>query len=86
MYVARNAKKYDCFNPGVNGQENYDLGLDFGIGRKQVSNCDEQINGEMLGSEYRELVQSLYQKQIDFFYHVLHLVKTTTESFVSSFD
>lgn len=76
---ARNAKEYGCFNPDVNGEENYDLGLDFGIGRKQVSNCDEQLSGEMLDSECRELVQSLNQKQMEFFYHVLHLVKTTND-------
>lgn len=76
---ARNAKEYGCFNPDVNGEKNYDLGLDFGIGRKQVSNCDEQLSGEMLDPEYRELVQSLYQKEMEFFYHVLHLVKTTND-------
>lgn len=76
---ARSAKEYGCFNPDVNGEENYDLGLDFGIGRKQVSNCDEQLSGGMLDSEYRELVQSFNQKQMEFFYHVLHLVKTTND-------
>lgn len=63
LWCCNKCKRVWLFNPGVNGEENYDLGLDFGIGRKQVSNCDEQINGEMLGSEYRELVQSLNQKQ-----------------------
>lgn len=50
------------FNPGPNVEHNYDLGVDFGIGRKQLFGNDEQLSGEMLDEEYRKIIQSLNKK------------------------
>ena len=68
-----------CFDPGVNNEQGYDLGIDFGIGRKQVLSHDEQLSGKMLDDEYRCMIQTLNEKQKHYFYHVLYYVKTSNE-------
>jgi exonuclease III len=75
---SQNSKELGCFNPGKSASQEptYDIGIDFGIGRKQFFCNDEELSGEMLDSEYREMVQSLNTKQKEFFYHILHLAKT----------
>lgn len=45
------------------------------IGRKQILN-EEHLTGELNDDEYRDLVQKLNIKQKEFFYHVLHWMKT----------
>lgn len=76
---SQNSEEFGCFNPGVNASQgqSYDIGIDFGIGRKQLFCDDDELTREMLDGEYREMVQSLNLKQKEFFYHILHLAKTT---------
>lgn len=76
---AQNSVEFGCFNPGPNVEHNYDLGVDFGIGRKQLSGNDEQLSGEMLDDEYRKIIQSLNKKQKEYFNHVLHYIKTKNQ-------
>lgn len=72
-------RNFFCFNPGPNIEQNYDLGVDVGIGRRQLPYHDEQLSGEMLDNEYRKMIQSLNRKQKEYFYHVLHYIKTKKE-------
>lgn len=70
------SQDFGCFNPGNTSEtREYDLALDMNIGRKQISN-DEHLTGELNDDEYRDLVQKLNIKQKEFFYHVLHWMKT----------
>lgn len=75
------SQEFDCFNPGVTAEGSYDLGFDFGIGRKDLSSHDEQLSGEMLDWEYRKLVKYLNRKQKEFFNHIIHLAKTSKKPF-----
>ena len=68
-----------CFDPVVNNAQGYDMGIDFGIGRKQVLSHDKQLSGEMLDDEYRCMIQTLNEKQKHYFYHGLYYVKTSNE-------
>ncbi|XP_065931772.1 uncharacterized protein [Magallana gigas] len=65
---------HGCFNPETAGVS-YDLGLDLGITRKQVEINDLVFN-TMNDEEYRKLTCELNVKQKQFFYHILHSVKT----------
>lgn len=70
------SQDFGCFNPGNTSETSeYDLALDMNIGRKQILN-DEHLTGELNDDEYRDLVQKLNIKQKEFFYHVLHWMKT----------
>ena len=63
---------HEFFNPGKNQTfSTYDIGVEFGISRKFISN-EETIHGEMMDTDYRKMVQMLNKKQKEFFYHVLH--------------
>lgn len=75
----RNSEEFGCFNPGPNIEQNYDLGVDVGIGRRQLPYHDEQLSGEMFDNEYRKMIQSLNRKQKEYFYHILHYIKTKKE-------
>ncbi|XP_078345269.1 uncharacterized protein LOC144630776 [Oculina patagonica] len=60
---------------------NYDLSEDLGI-PSNTESCERNISfDELPDEEYREAVRSLNVDQMKFFYHVLHLVKTTNEPF-----
>ncbi|KAL9957973.1 hypothetical protein ACROYT_G034933 [Oculina patagonica] len=60
---------------------NYDLSEDLGI-PSNTENYERNISfDELPDEEYREAVRSLNVDQMKFFYHVLHLVKTTNEPF-----
>ena len=39
---------------------------------------------ELPDNEYRQMVQTLNKEQKEFFYHVLHLIKTFDEAFYCS--
>lgn len=67
------AEKYGCFDPGK--QLNYDVALDIGITRKQISDDDLHMH-KLPETEYREMVRSLNPKQKAFFYHILHWFKS----------
>ena len=58
-------------HPDLN--ENYDLSCDLGI--------PSAASNELQDDDYRKMVQKLNRKQKEFFYHVLHLIKTFENSF-----
>lgn len=58
----------------------YDLGLDIGITRKQISDCEYQVNS-LDQNAFMSLVRNLNEKQRTFFYHVLHKVKNDSLPF-----
>ncbi len=60
--------------------ESYDLSDDIGI-PSTCSNSEQLILNEMQDHEYRQMVQSLNKEQKEFFYHILHLIKTSDEPF-----
>ena len=60
--------------------ENYDLSDDVGI-PSTVSSSEPLILNEMQDQEYRQLIQTLNKKQKEFFYHILHLIKTSDKPF-----
>ncbi len=70
---------FGCFDPGKNKQHNqYDLLDDIGIFPR--SNDQEELSCKRLSDDdYRSLVRSLNEKQRQFFYHVLHSIKTKDE-------
>ena len=70
------SQTYGCFDPGSNRLHNqYDLYNDFGLFAR--SNDDEEIQQHRIqDTEYRNLVSSLNKEQKEFFYHVVHSVKT----------
>lgn len=70
------SKLFGCFDPGTSKQHSqYDLFNDMGI---LPTNNDEELllQNRLHESQYRRLVRSLNIKQKEFFYHVLHSVKT----------
>lgn len=72
---------YGCFNADENaGTERhnsyaYDLGQDIGVARRQLE-TDYRVVNEVSNEEFLEMVLALNHKQKEFFYHVLHWVKT----------
>ena len=54
--------------------ENYNLSDDLGI--PSVDNTEPLIMNELQDNEYKHMVQILNKEQKEFFYHVLHLIKT----------
>ena len=58
---------------------NYNLLDDLGI--PSVDNTEPLIMNELPDDEYRYLVQKLNKEQKEFFYHILHLIKTAYEAF-----
>jgi hypothetical protein len=75
------SETYGCFDPGTcKGKENehhnqYDIGQDLGIARKSIENVQLPLN-EMIDDDYRLMIQNLNEKQMIFFYNVLHHFKT----------
>ncbi|CAC5420340.1 unnamed protein product [Mytilus coruscus] len=65
------SEKYGCFDPGK--PEQYDVGLDIGLTRKQIGDDDCLI--KMSDNDYRELVRKLNDEQKRYFYHVMHWFK-----------
>ena len=60
--------------------ENYDLSGDLGI-PSTASNTEQLILHEEQDHLYIQMVQKLNKKQKEFFYHVLHLIKTSDNPF-----
>ncbi|XP_078380050.1 uncharacterized protein LOC144662996 [Oculina patagonica] len=78
-HLAENECQHVCNTEEV---RNYDLSGDLGIPASTTSNYEHNISfDELPDEEYREAVRSLNVEQLNFFYHVLHLVKTTSEPF-----
>ena len=63
-------------HPDLN--ETYDLSEDLGIPSTLTRN-EPLILNEMQDDEYRRLVQKLNKRQREFFYHALHLIKTSAD-------
>ena len=63
-----------------NGDQNYDLSDDLGIPSCSIVDQDAVCN-EMSDDEYRQAVRSLNNEQLVFFYHVLHLLRTSDVAF-----
>ena len=59
--------------------ESYNLSDDVGI--PSVDNTEPLILNELQDDEYRSIVQMLNREQKEFFYHVLHLIKTSDKPF-----
>nr|XP_058951934.1 uncharacterized protein LOC131779403 [Pocillopora verrucosa] len=67
---------FGCFDPGTNKQHSqYDLFDDMGI-LPRHNDEEELVQNRLNDSDYRQLVCSLNIKQKEFFYHVLHSIKT----------
>jgi chromosomal replication initiation ATPase DnaA len=62
--------------------ENYDLSQDIGI-PSTLSNNEPLILNEIPDNEYRRMIQTLNKEQNEFFYHTLHLIKTSDKPFYS---
>jgi DNA replication protein DnaC len=56
--------------------EHYDLSADLGI-PSAASNTEQLILNELQDDDYRKMIQKLNEKQKEFFYHVLHHIKTS---------
>ena len=70
---------FGCFDPGNNKQHSqYDLHDDIGIFPRS-DDQEELLVKRISNDEYRKLVRSLNEKQRQFFYHVLHSVKTSDD-------
>ena len=70
---------FGCFDPGNNKQHSqYDLLDDIGIFPRR-DDQEELLVKRISNDEYRKLVHSLNEKQRQFFYHVLHAVKTSDD-------
>ena len=67
---------FGCFDPGTSKQHSqYDLFDDMGI-LPRHNDEEELVQNRLNDSDYRQLVRSLNIKQKEFFYHVLHSIKT----------
>ena len=67
---------FGFFDPGTHKQHSqYDLFDDMGI-LPRHNDDEELVQNRLNDSDYRQLVRSLNIKQKEFFYHVLHSIKT----------
>ena len=67
---------FSCFDPGKNKQHTqYDLLDDIGIFPRS-NDQEELVIKRISEDDYHSLVRSLNEKQQQFFYHVLHSIKT----------
>lgn len=75
-FQGKPSELFGCFDPGNSKQhKHYDLLDDTGIFPR--NNDDEQLLlKRMSNDDYYALVRSLNEKQRQFFYHVLHSIKT----------
>ena len=60
--------------------EGYDMSDDIGI-PSTASNSEQLILNELQDHDYRQMVQLLNKEQKEFFYHIVHLIKTSNEPF-----
>ena len=60
--------------------ENYDLSDDLGIPSAALNN-EPLILNELPDDDYRQMVQTLNKEQKEFFYHILHQIKTSETPF-----
>lgn len=60
--------------------ENYDLSEDIGI-PSALTSSESLILNELQDQDYMQLVQTLNEKQKEFFYLILHLILTSEKPF-----
>ena len=85
--IAPGTQNIECQDEGARDlhpdfNEHYDLSGDHGI-PSAASNSEQLILNELQDDDYRKMVQKLNKKQKEFFYHVLHLIKTSDNPFYS---
>ena len=66
---------FGCFDPGCDPSNEYDLGDDLGISRKQISN-EILPHKEMEQGQFLNNIQALNVEQKMFFNHIVHKVKS----------
>jgi len=72
----KQSELFGCFDPRTNIQHSqYDLFDDKGI-LPRHNDQEKLVENRLHDSDYRQLVRSLSIKQEEFFYHVLHSIKT----------
>ena len=77
---AKPSDLFGCFDPSTNKQSSqYDLMDDIGI-FPRTSDNEELAVKRMNDEEFRKLVRTLNIKQMEFFYHVLHCIKSSDEA------
>ena len=77
---AKPSELFGCFDPSTNKQSNqYDLMDDIGM-FPRTSDNEELAVKRMNDEEFRKLVRTLNIKQMEFFYHVLHCIKSSDEA------
>ena len=72
------SKLYGCFDPRPNSCRHYDLIDESGVYPRTEMDVSVQVN-EMTDAEFRKRVQSLNKEQMEFFYHVLHSIKSNSQ-------
>ena len=71
---------YGCFHPGAETlHSRYDMLNDVGIFARTQDDEIQQVH-RLGDTEYRSLARSLNKEQKEFFYHVLHCVKTSNRT------
>ena len=76
----RPSELFGCFDPGkIKQHGQYNLLDDIGIYPRSTDQ-EELVVKRMSDDDYRALVRSLNEKQRQFFYHVLHSIKTKNDS------
>ena len=66
----------------IDFNEQYDLSNDAGIPSTSAT-CEPLTLNEIADEDYREMVQMLNKEQKEFYYHILHLMKTSDKPFYS---
>ena len=70
---------FECFDPGTDKQHSqYDLFQDINI-LLRYNDDEELLQNHPHDSDYQQLVRSLDKRQREFFYYVLHSIKTNDD-------
>ena len=72
------SKLYGCFDPRPNSCRHYDLIDESGVYPRTEMDVSVQVN-EMTDADFRKRVQSVNKEQMEFFYHVLHSIKSNSQ-------
>ncbi|XP_062615938.1 uncharacterized protein LOC134277623 [Saccostrea cucullata] len=76
---SRESEAFVYFDPKrPENHQNYDIGVDLGL-PSCSTNDDQTLQYKMTNELYFQLVSKLNKKQMDFFTHVLHWIKTKKE-------
>ncbi|XP_062577686.1 uncharacterized protein LOC134239531 [Saccostrea cucullata] len=76
---SRESEAFVYFDPKrPENHQNYDIGIDLGL-PSSSTNDDQTLQYKMTNEMYFQLVSKLNKKQMEFFTHVLHWIKTKKE-------